>query len=77
MKQELAMHATLASRGKVNYDSYTPEQQYDIQRLARQFMEEEIEDIEELSSMRQVRELFVQMKNVYVSLLTRAKTIKG
>ena len=26
LKQELTMHDTMASRGKVNYDPYTPEQ---------------------------------------------------
>jgi kinesin family protein 6/9 len=26
LKQELAMHDTLAQKGKVNYDPYTPEQ---------------------------------------------------
>jgi len=36
-----------------------------------------LEDIEELSSMRQVRELFAQMKNVYVSLMHRAKSVHG
>ncbi len=30
LKQELAMHDTLANRGRINYDPYTPEQQYGI-----------------------------------------------
>jgi len=30
LKQELVMHDTLASRGRVQYDSYTPEQQYEV-----------------------------------------------
>ena len=30
LKQELAMHDTLANRGRINYDPYTPEQQYEI-----------------------------------------------
>lgn len=28
LKQELAMHDTLANRGRINYDPYTPEEQY-------------------------------------------------
>jgi kinesin family protein 6/9 len=30
LKQELQMHDTLASKGRVQYDPYTPEQQYEI-----------------------------------------------
>jgi len=30
LKNELSMHNTLANRAKVNYDPYTPEQQYEI-----------------------------------------------
>ncbi|MDR3582042.1 MAG: hypothetical protein P4L67_02080 [Candidatus Pacebacteria bacterium] len=33
LKQELAMHDTLANRGRITYDSYTPEQQYEIQKV--------------------------------------------
>jgi kinesin family protein 6/9 len=32
LKQELAMHDTLRGRGRVTYDSYTPEQQLEIQK---------------------------------------------
>jgi kinesin family member 6/9 len=34
LKQELQMHDTLASKGRVNYDPYTSEQQYEIQQIA-------------------------------------------
>jgi len=51
------MHDTLASRGRVQYDPYTPEQQYGIQLVAEAFLKGEREDIEEISSMRQVKEL--------------------
>ena len=34
LKQELAMHDTLKNRGRINYDSYSPEQQVEIQKLA-------------------------------------------
>ena len=33
LKQELAMHDTLANRGRITYDSYTPEQQYTVQKV--------------------------------------------
>lgn len=34
LKQELVMHDSLASRGHISYDPYTPEQQYEIQLVA-------------------------------------------
>lgn len=33
LKQELAMHDTLSNRGRITYDPYTPEQQYEIQKV--------------------------------------------
>ena len=52
LKQELNMHDTLAHKGNVNYDPYTPEQQYDIQQIAESFLTGKMENIDELSSMR-------------------------
>ena len=51
------MHDTLASRGRVQYDPYTPEQQYEIQKVAEAFLKGDQEEIEEITSMRQVKEL--------------------
>lgn len=41
-KQELAMHDTLANRGRISYEPYTPEQQHEQQKLARKFLDGEI-----------------------------------
>jgi kinesin family member 6/9 len=46
------MHDTLASRGKINYDPYVGEQQYEIQKHAEAFLKGEKDEIEEISSMR-------------------------
>ena len=46
LKQELAMHDTLANRGRVNYDAYTPEEQNKIQQVTNQYLTGEIDDIE-------------------------------
>ena len=46
LKQELAMHDTLANRGRVKYDAYTPEEQNGIKQLTMQYLNGEIEDIE-------------------------------
>ena len=34
LKQELAMHDTLARRGKIQYDSYSAEQQSEVSKVA-------------------------------------------
>ena len=41
LKQELQMHDTLASRGRVQYDPYSSEQQYEIQKMAEAFLKGE------------------------------------
>lgn len=77
LKQELAMHDTLANRGRINYDPYTPEQQYEIQKQAQAFLDGEQEDIEEINSLRQVRELFNQMRIIYRKMEQNAKTLSS
>jgi kinesin family protein 6/9 len=67
LKQELAMHDTLASRGRISYEPYTPEQQYQQQVVAQQFLNGESEDID-IESLRQVKELFFQFRNLYKKL---------
>lgn len=64
LKQELAMHDTLASRGRINYEPYTPEQQHRQQLIAQDFLDGKTDDIQ-IESLRQVRELFVQFRNIY------------
>lgn len=71
LKQELAMHDTLANRGRINYDPDPPEKQYAI---AKQFLTGEIDDIDELNSIRQCRDLMHQMRLVYRKLEQNAKT---
>lgn len=54
LKQELAMHDTLASRGRINYEPYTPEQQHRQQVIAQDFLDGKTDDIQ-IESLRQVR----------------------
>ena len=58
------MHNTLANRGKINYDPYTPEEQYLQQQIALKFLSGESEDIE-FDSIRQAKELFVQCRILF------------
>ena len=64
LKKELLMHNTLANRGKINYDPYTPEEQYAQQQIALKFLSGEDEDIE-FDSIRQAKELFVQCRILF------------
>ena len=62
------MHDTLANRSQIQYDPYSAEQQYDIQLVAEKFLKGEMEDVDELTSMRQVKELLAQMRNSFRKL---------
>lgn len=70
LKLELAMHDTLVGRGRISYEPYTLEEQFEEQKRASRFLNNEIEDIE-IQSIRQVKELFFQFKNLYHSALVR------
>ena len=64
LKQELLMHNTLSNRGKINYDPYTPEEQYEQQLTAQKFLSGELEDMD-FDSIRQAKELFNQIRNIF------------
>jgi len=65
LKQELAMHDTLANRGRITYDQYSPEQQKEIAQTSLQYLKGEIEEIDDVDSLRKVREFFNQIRNHY------------
>ena len=65
LKQELAMHDTLANRGRINYDTYSNEQLFQIQKVTDQYLDGEIDDIDQIDSLRMIREIFNTIKNKY------------
>jgi len=67
LKQELAMHDTLANRGNIQYESFTPEQQMDMRGVVMSYIKEEIQEIE-VVSLRQISALFGQFKNIAIEL---------
>jgi kinesin family member 6/9 len=73
LKKELAMHDTLANRGGIVYDSYTPEQQKQARDTVEQFIDGNVavHDIE-LSSIRHMHELLIQFRQIVQD--TRAST---
>lgn len=70
LRHELAMHDTLANRGRVVYELYSPEQYYQIQLVAEKFLETELDDTE-IESFRQALEIFSQIRNIYRKMMTR------
>lgn len=73
LKLELAMHDTLAGRGRITYDPYSPKEQNKQQEIAEKYLKGEMEDIQ-IESLRQVKELFIQMRNKYKWLMNDIKT---
>lgn len=63
LKQELAMHDTLANRSNVNYEPYTPEQQTELRSKVTQYIDSSIPTIE-VTNLRQINEIFQQFKNI-------------
>ncbi len=72
LKMELTMHDILVGRGRILYEPYTPEQQYEQQKLAHKFLSNEVEDLD-FESIRQVKELFFQFRNLYRNLSVESK----
>ena len=64
LKQELAMHNTLANRGRINYDPYSPNEQKAQMEAAKKFLVGQSEDLE-FDSVRQAKELFYQIRHIY------------
>ena len=84
LKQELAMHNTLANRGRISYDPYTAEEQYPLQnvkffiififfQIAKKFLTGG-EDIE-FDSVRQAKELFNQCRILFNKVWTGQERI--
>ncbi|KAJ3248926.1 Kinesin-like protein kif9 [Chytriomyces hyalinus] len=67
LKQELAMHDSLANRSHVQYESFGEGQRMELLKSVKAFLKDEENDLE-IVSLRQVREYFQQFKAAYKSL---------
>lgn len=76
LKAELAMHDTLANRGRINYAEYSQEEQSGIQKVTQQFLAGERDDIGEIDSLRKVREVFSQIRGKYRRTQQNMEAIK-
>ena len=81
LKQELLMHDAMAERSGVVYDAYTPEQKGDMRAAIDKFVGEEVGGEDEysaieLSSVRQMREMLGQFKNLVLEKNTMVQRVK-
>ena len=70
------MHDTLANRGRINYSRYTNEELMQINTLTNQFLGGEIDDIEQIDSLRMIREIFNSIRNEYKRSFQQIEAIK-
>jgi kinesin family protein 6/9 len=74
LRQELAMHNTLANRGRINYDPYTSDEQFPLQNLALSFLKGDLEEME-FESVRQAKELFTQCRYLYQKAIAKNRDL--
>jgi len=72
LKQELAMHDTLANRIGISYEAYTPEESLALRKQIAAYVAGKIEEIE-IVNLRQVRETFRQFKNYVLEMAGEGK----
>ncbi|CAJ1404749.1 unnamed protein product [Effrenium voratum] len=69
LKQELAMHDTLAGRSRVQYEEYAPDEQKELEDKVQMYLEGELQEIE-VTSLRMVYESFTCFRKLYQNLRT-------
>jgi kinesin family protein 6/9 len=69
LKQELAMHDTLAGRSRVQYEEYAPHEAKELEEKVKMYLEGELQEIE-VSSLRMVYEAFSCFRKLYQQLGT-------
>mmetsp|Transcript_592 Transcript_592/g.1371 ORF Transcript_592/g.1371 Transcript_592/m.1371 type:complete len:726 (-) Transcript_592:79-2256(-) len=57
LRQELAMHDTLAGRSRVQYEEYSPDEQRELKEKVTMYLEGELQEVE-VTSLRMVYEAF-------------------
>eukprot|EP00746_Dinoflagellata_sp_MGD_P160851 gnl/MRDRNA2_/MRDRNA2_87784_c0_seq1.p1 gnl/MRDRNA2_/MRDRNA2_87784_c0~~gnl/MRDRNA2_/MRDRNA2_87784_c0_seq1.p1 ORF type:complete len:730 (-),score=184.67 gnl/MRDRNA2_/MRDRNA2_87784_c0_seq1:30-2219(-) len=67
LKQELAMHDTLAGRSRVQYEDYTPDEQRELEVQVKAYLEGDIPQLE-VVSLRMVVEAFAIFRKLHQGL---------
>lgn len=63
LRQELAMHDTLANRRNQTYEPLSEHQLFEIENQCRRFIEGSLDEIE-ITSLRQVQAVFSSFKRI-------------
>jgi kinesin family protein 6/9 len=63
LRQELAMHDTLANRRNQTYEPFSEHQLFEIENQCRRFIEGSVEELE-ISNLRQVQAIFTAFKRI-------------
>lgn len=69
LKQELAMHDTLAGRSRVMYEEYTPDESQELEDKVKNYLDGEIQEIE-VVSLRMVYEAFTIFRKLHQGVRT-------
>lgn len=69
LKQELAMHNTLANRSHVQYEDYTPDEQRELETKVKMYLEGDVQELE-VVSVRMALEAFGCFRKAYNELRT-------
>mmetsp|Transcript_62970 Transcript_62970/g.137582 ORF Transcript_62970/g.137582 Transcript_62970/m.137582 type:complete len:730 (-) Transcript_62970:80-2269(-) len=69
LKQELAMHNTLANRSQVQYEEYTPDEQKELESKVKMYLEGDLQEME-VVSVRMAYEAFSCFRKLYNELQT-------
>lgn len=67
LRQELAMHDTLAGRSRVQYEEYSPDEKREMEQKVRRYLEGEVQELE-VASLRMVYETFAIFRSVHIGL---------
>jgi hypothetical protein len=59
------MHDTLANKGRVNYDDYSKDEVRKLEDVTGQFLKGEIDEIEQIDSLKMIREMFNIIRGEY------------
>eukprot|EP00466_Bigelowiella_natans_P009990 jgi/Bigna1/42808/e_gw1.67.5.1 len=70
LRQELAMHDSLANRSNIQYDDFSPEQRQQTYEMVDGYVKGEVEEIE-IVNVRQIQEVFKQFK-IYVQTMHKS-----
>lgn len=63
LKEELALHDTLANRNGISYEALSEQQLYEVENQCRKFIDGNLDEIE-IQNVRQVQAVFNALKNI-------------